>query len=127
MAISSSIQLFGRVFEINLVAKIVVPIVALILMVALAFFTYFLNHRFKKRREEYPNLPSPYQISFIVVFIEVVFTLLINTLVKAYFYGIDFSLIFFPHLFLAFIYIPVNTLIVTYLCFLAVKVIKVRE
>ena len=124
---ANEVELFNHVFKFNLAARIVIPIVAFILMGLFGLFTYLLNRRFKKRREEYPNLPSPYQISFIVVVIEVVFTLFINVLCKMWMMGLTFETIFFPSLFIAFIYLPVNTLIVTYLCFLAVKVIKVRE
>lgn len=127
MATATEITLFNHLFTINLAARIVVPIVALILMGLYALFTYFLNRRFKKRREEYPNLPSPYQISFIVVVIEVVFTLFINVFAKMWMIEMTFETIFFPSLFIAFIYLPVNTLIVTYLCFLAVKVVRTRE
>lgn len=128
MGIANEVTLFNRTFAITLAARIVVPIIAFILMGLFGVFTYFLNKRFKKRREEYPNLPSPYQISFIVVVIEVVFTLFINVFAKMWMMDIkDFSVIFFPSLFIAFIYLPVNTLIVTYLSFLAVKVIKTRE
>ena len=128
MSTANQIEMFGRIFAITLAARIVVPIVALVLTSLFALFTYLLNKRFKKRREEYPNLPSPYQISFIVVVIEVVFTLFINVFAKMWLAGVDsFSVIFFPSLFIAFIYLPMNTLIVTYLCFLAVKVVRTRE
>ncbi|MCQ2794902.1 MAG: ECF transporter S component [Bacilli bacterium] len=127
MGIADGVELFGRSFTFNLAARIVVPIVALIIMGLFALFTYFLNRRFKKRREENPNLPSPYQISFIVVVIEVVFTLFINVFAKMWMIEMTFETIFFPSLFIAFIYLPVNTLIVTYLCFLAVKVVRTRE
>lgn len=128
MSTATQITLFNHEFTINLAARIVVPIVAFVLMGLFGVFTYFLNKRFKKRREEHPNLPSPYQISFIVVVIEVVFTLFINVFAKMWLMEIkNFEIIFFPSLFIAFIYLPVNTLIVTYLSFLAVKVIKVRE
>lgn len=128
MATADEIEMFKHTFTIHLAGRIVVPIVAFILMGLMGLFTYLLNKRFKKRREEYPNLPSPYQISFIVVVIEVAFTLFINVFAKMWMMDIkDFSVIFFPSLFIAFIYLPVNTLIVTYLSFLAVKVVRVRE
>ena len=128
MATAKEITLFNHLFKINLAARIVVPIMAFILMGLFGLFTYALNRRFKKRREQYPNLASPYQISFIVVVIEVVFTLFINVFAKMWLMGFyNFEIIFFPSLFIAFIYLPVNTLIVTYLCFLAVKTIRVRE
>lgn len=127
MSTASEITLFNRTFAINLAARIVVPIMAFLLMGLFGLFTYLLNKRFKKRREEYPSLPSPYQVSFIVVVIEVVFTLFINVFAKMWMTNLNFETVFFPSLFIAFIYLPVNTLIVTYLSFLAVKVIKVRE
>ncbi|MCQ2786812.1 MAG: ECF transporter S component [Bacilli bacterium] len=127
MATANEITLFDHLFTINLAARIVVPIIAFILMGLFALFTYFLNRRFKKRREEYPNLPSPYQISFIVVVIEVVFTLFINVFAKMWMIEMTFETIFFPSLFIAFIYLPANTLIVTYLSLLAVKVVRTRE
>lgn len=128
MSTATQISLFNRDFTITLAARIVVPIVAFILMGLFGLFTYFLNKRFKKRREEYPNLPSPYQVSFIVVVIEVAFTLFINVFAKMWMMDIkNFEIIFFPSLFIAFIYLPVNTLIVSYLCLLSVKVIRVRE
>ncbi|MCQ2752769.1 MAG: ECF transporter S component [Bacilli bacterium] len=128
MSIAPSITLFDHEFTINLVARILVPIIALIIMSLFGVFTYFLNKRFKKRREELPNLPSPYQVSFIVVVVEVVFTLFINVFAKMWLMEVkNFEIIFFPSLFLAFIYIPANTVIVTYLCFLASKTIKIRE
>ncbi|MCQ2792006.1 MAG: ECF transporter S component [Bacilli bacterium] len=128
MSISESVTLFEHEFKINLIGRIVAPIIAFIILGLLALFTYFLNQRFKKKREIYPKLPSPYQISFIVVIIEVVFTLFINIFAKMWIMEVpDFSVIFFPSLFLAFIYIPLNTIIVSYLCLLSVKIIKVRE
>ena len=128
MVTANEVELFNHVFKFNLAARIVVPIIATLLMGLFGLFTYLLNKRFKKRREEYPNLPSPYQVSFIVVVIEVVFTLFINVFCKMWLMEIkSFELIFFPSLFIAFIYLPVNTLIVTYLCLLAAKVVRVRE
>ena len=126
-SISNSVTLFNHEFVFNLASRIVTPIVALILFILLALFTYFLNRHFKKKREMYSNLPSPYQVSFIVLIIEVVFTLFVNVLAKMWFSELPFEIIFFPSLFIAFIYIPLNTLIVTYLCLLSVKTIRIRE
>lgn len=126
-SISYSITMFNHEFVFNLVGRIVVPIVAFVVLALLALFTYFLNRHFKKKREMHPNLPSPYQVSFIVLVIEVVFTLFINVFAKMWYSGLSFEIIFFPSLFIAFIYIPANTLIVSYLCLLAVKTIRIRE
>ncbi len=126
-ALSNTVTLFEREFTISIAAKILIPFIALILLGGFSYFTYFLNNKFKSRRIENPNLPSPYQISFIVVIIEVVFTLFINVFAKALYMDVAFEVVFLPSLFVAFIYLPANTLIVTYLSYLAVKTVRVRE
>lgn len=125
--VSNSVTMFNHTFAFNTLARILIPIISFIIIILISLFTYFLNRHFKNKIKDDPRIPSPYQIAFIVLFIEVVFTLFINTGAKALFYGVDFAIIFFPALFLAFIYIPFNTLIVTYLCLLASKTIRISE
>lgn len=115
------------VWNIGLASKIAVPIVSFVLLALIYFFTGYLNKRFQNNTSNDSRVISPYLIAFIVLFIEIVFTLIINTFAKVGFYHIDFSIIFFPALLLAIFYIPFNTFAVYYLYKLAVKVVRLRE
>lgn len=124
--ITNEITIFNNKFVLNTVAKALIPIISFIIMIAISLFTIFFNRHFKKKCETYNDLPSPYEIAFIVIFIQIVFTLLLNTWIKSAFYGVHFEVVFFPALLLSFIYIPGNTIIVSYLLLLANKTIKIH-
>lgn len=129
---SINITMFDRTFSINTIAKILIPIISLIVLIAIKVFVALFNVHFYKFKSADPRVPSVYQIAFIVIFIQVIFTLFINAFAKWAFFALilkqnlPFELIFFPSLLLSFIYIPVNTIIVSYLCVLAAKTIRIR-
>jgi len=130
--ISPSITMFRRTFTLNLLAKILIPIISLIILIAIKIFVALFNIHFYKFKSVDNRIPSIYQIAFIVIFVQVIFTLFINSFAKWIFFDkilgqtVPFELIFFPALLLSFIYIPINTIIVSYLCVLASKTIRIR-
>lgn len=129
---NNEVTMFRQTFHFNIVAKILIPTIGFIVLAAIHFFVYYFDKYFSKHNKLDERIPNVYQIAFIVIFVEVVFTLLINSGAKWIFYNLmlgqnlPFVLIFLPALFLAFIYIPGNTILVSYLCLLASKTIKVR-
>lgn len=124
---TKEITIFNNKLTLNIIAKILIPIITFIVMIAISIFTIFFNRHFKKKCEIYNELSTPYEIAFIVVFIQIVFTLLINTWIKSAFYGVRFEVVFFPALLLSFIYIPGNTIVVSYLLLLANKTIRIHS
>lgn len=120
---TTSIKIFNNVLVFNLVAKILIPVISFIVMILISLFFVYMDKKFKKNDEEKFSI-NFYQIGFIVLFIEVVFTLFINTFIKVFFYGIAFEVIFFPALLLAFIYIPLNTSIDYFMLKLTSKIYK---
>lgn len=135
--VTKQIELFNKdnrvILTLNVLAKSLIISLSLLLLIGISIFTYFFNRHFKNKSMFDNRIPNIYNVSFIVVFIEVFFTLLLNSLNKWLFYEVilgqtaPFILIFFPALLLSVIYIPMNTILVSYLCLLASKTIKYRR
>lgn len=130
--LATEITMFNITFKITKIAKILIPIIGFIVLCLIHIFVSYFSRYFSKFVNKDNRIPNVYQVAFIVIFVQVMFTLFINALAKWLFYALilkqnlPFELIFFPSLLLSFIYIPCNTIIVSYLCLLASKTIRVR-
>ena len=123
-----SITLFNSkvVMPLNTLSRSLVIVITFLLIVGISIFTYFLNAHFFKKYRYNDRIVNVYYVAFIVMVVEIVFTLFINSLMKVIFYNVAFEIILLPALFLAFIYIPLNTIIISYLFVLTSKVINLR-
>lgn len=122
--ISREVQIFNHIYELTPITKIVVLVVSLLLSIITILFVFGLNWYFKRKYTTSEDMPSIYLIAFIVLFINMFFTLIINSIIKSLYYELPIDIVMFTSSLVAFIYIPCNTLIVSYLCLIIKKINK---
>lgn len=109
-AFTNSISLYGQTYDISVLAKIVIPIFILILLSVL-FITIIVID--KKRKFDATFLSIPH-ISFAAFILEISVILIFGSIMKAWaFSSSTFFAIFIAQLLVAFINIPINTLLIS--------------
>ena len=109
----SNETIFNQKFD--LVTKIITFIVLILLSLILVLSILFI-------RKKYPNNDYVYSIAFTSLFSELVVMLILNTIVKSFFFEVDFIVIFFFQTIVFFLDVPLNTLLVSFLLSLTRKI-----
>ena len=109
----SNETIFNQKFD--LVTKIITFTVLILLSLILVLSILFI-------RKKYPNNDYVYSIAFTSLFSELVVMLILNTIVKSFFFEVDFIVIFFFQTIVFFLDVPLNTLLVSFLLSLTRKI-----
>lgn len=100
----------------TLYEKIIVFVVSFILLGLTDLFIILLKRKHKDNATTFMN------VSFTCLISEIVILMILNSLVKAYFFEVDFWIIFFAQAVIIFINVPLNAFVVTYLLRLTNKI-----
>lgn len=113
LGLNSKIILYGITYDIMLWQKIVIPIILLVLFICLIIINHFLNKRFNKMNRIIAL--SIYHVSFLSFILEILVMILFGSLMKAIAFGFQTYLaILLCQCIVAFLDIPLNTIIVSY-------------
>ena len=113
-ALNNSITLYSSTYDIELWQKIVIPVVLFILFVLLVVINILTDRYFKKKDGEV--LFNVYQVSFASFIIEVVVMVIFGTLMKGFAFGFNtYPAILIAQILVAFINIPLNTFLISYI------------
>ncbi len=115
ITLNNSITLYSTTYTLEVWQKIVIPIVVFALFALLVVINFFIDRHFKKKEDNriYFNV---YQISFACFLIEVIVMILFGTLMKGFAFGFQtYPAILISQIIVAFINIPLNTFIISYL------------
>ena len=121
------ITLYGATYQFNHVSKILIIVISFVLFVLLSVAIFFTNRYIVRKNLNGTLLATPYQVAFVALVSEVLLMLLLGSIVKAYFFGVDFMFIFFAQAVVLFINIPLNTFVTSYLLQLSSKLYVIHE
>lgn len=120
--LNSSIVLFGKTYEFLTWHKVLVITLSWVLSIGTVIAVFFTNKHFEKKYGE--DTVQTYPIAVSLVITELIVMLILNTIVKAVFFEVDFLFVFFAQAVVFFIDIPLNTFVVSLLGVLYKKVEK---
>ena len=124
---NDSITLYGATYQFNAWSKSLIIIVSFVFSALMGVAIYFTNRYFLKKDIDNKLLASPYQVAIVALFTEVVLMLFLGSIVKTYFFGVDFLFVFFAQAIVLFINIPLNTFVVSYLLQLSSRLYYLNE
>ena len=122
MLLNSSIVLFGKTYEFLTWHKVIVIVLSWVLSAGTVVAIFFTNRHFEKKYGE--DSVCTYPISIAAIITELIVMLILNTIVKVFFFEVDFLFVFFAQAVVFFIDIPLNTFVVSLLGVLYKKVVK---
>ncbi len=106
-------EIFGKSYDLT--TKIITFICLILLSLLLVGTIIFI-------KKKYPNNDEVYPIALTSLLTELVVMLVLNSIVKSFFFEIDFMVIFFFQTIVFFIDVPLNTLVVSFLLSLTKKI-----
>ncbi|MFA5481508.1 MAG: ECF transporter S component [Bacilli bacterium] len=127
LVFSDSITLYGVTYPFDVLSKTLIIVISFLLSVGLSFAVFFTNRYFIKKKYDQSLLASPYQVAFIALVSEVLLMLILGSVVKTFFFGVDFLFVFFAQAVVLFIDIPLNTFVASYLLLLSSRLNKHDE
>ncbi len=127
LVFNDSITLYGTPYLFNALSKTLIIVISFLLSALLSVAIFFTNRFIVSKNIDGTLLATPYQVAFVALVTEVLLMLLLGSVVKAYFFGVDFMFIFFSQAVVLFINIPLNTFVTSYLLQLSKKLYVIHE
>ncbi len=127
LLINNDITLFGKNYVFEIWHKVLIIALAFNFSVGTVIGIHFLDIYFKHRNQDGCHFFSIYKVTIISIIDEFLVLLILNSIVKAYFFETDFLVIFFSQCIVFFINIMLDAFVVTNLLNLMKKVIKERK
>lgn len=124
---NNGITLYGATYQFNLLSKTLIIVISFVLSALLSVAIFFTNRYIVAKNIDGTLLATPYQVAFVALVSEVLLMLLLGSVVKAYFFGVDFLFIFFSQAVVLFINIPLNTFVTSYLLQLSKKLYVIQQ
>ncbi len=124
---NDNITLYGAVYQFNALSKTLIIVISFVLSALLSVTVFFTNRYIVRKNLNGTLLATPYQVAFVALVSEVLLMLILGSIVKAYFFGVDFMFIFFAQAVVLFINIPLNTFVTSYLLQLSSKLYVIHE
>lgn len=124
---NNSITLYGATYQFNALSKSLIIVISFVFSALMGVAIYFTNRYFLQKNIDHKLLASPYQVAIVVLVAEVVLMLFLGSIVKTYFFGVDFLFVFFAQAIVLFINIPLNTFVVSYLLQLSSRLYYLNE
>jgi len=109
---NDSIMLYGMTYQFDTLSKSLIIIISFVLSVLMSVAIFFTNRYIVRK-----NLNAT----------EILLMLVLGSIVKAYFFGVDFMFIFFSQAVVLFINIPLNTFVTSYLLVLSSRLYVLHE
>ena len=124
LLLNNSIQLYGVLYEFDMLQRILIPIFTLILQGLLFLIIFLIDKSFKKKGIEI----STYHVSFAAFILEVTVMLIFGTIMKTWaFSSTTFLAIFFTQLLVLFINVPLNTFLISYIINISKKIFRTAQ
>lgn len=124
---NDNITLYGSVYQFDALSKTLIIVISFVLSALLSVAIFFTNRYIVRKNLNGALLATPYQVAFVALVSEVLLILILGSIVKAYFFGVDFMFIFFAQAVVLFINIPLNTFVTSYLLQLSSKLYVIHE
>jgi uncharacterized membrane protein len=124
---NDSIMLYGMTYQFDTLSKSLIIIISFVLSVLMSVAIFFTNRYIVRKNLNATLLATPYQVAFVSLVAEILLMLVLGSIVKAYFFGVDFMFIFFSQAVVLFINIPLNTFVTSYLLVLSSRLYVLHE
>lgn len=124
LCLNSEITLFGKTYAFETWHKILIIAICAVLTVGMTLGIFFFHRYLTKKNPDYEE--QVYNIAFTCLIVEILIMLILNSVVKALFFEIDFLFVFFAQGIVFFIDITLNTIVVTFLMLIAKRLIQNR-
>lgn len=126
ITLNDEMTLYSSTYTIELWQKIVIPIALFVLLALLVVFVIFTDKYFSKRKDQ--PLFNVYQVSFACFVLEMVVMVAFGTLMKGFAFGFQtYLVILITQLIVAFINIPLNTFLISYIMIFAKRKYDVQD
>jgi ECF transporter S component (folate family) len=112
--VNDEITTGGQLYQLDIYWKILLPLLSGLLFSVLMFVIYLINQRFQQKILTYPNCPSPYEISFAILVIEIIVHIFWGSFWKSIFFNIDFMIVWFTQALILIAAFPIKTFLVNY-------------
>lgn len=110
----TSVRVTGTVYQIDLSWKIFLPIISAVVFIIFSFFIYFNNRYFQKKVLFFPKCPSPHEVSFVILVMEIIINIIWGSIWKNIFFGVPLLAVLFAQSVILIFTYPVKTFIVNY-------------
>ena len=110
---NDSVTVSGHTYQIDLLWKILIPIISAVVFGFFTWFIYYLNRRFQKKVLDYPSCPSPHEIAFMVLLLHILVNIVWGSFWKSIFFQMDFMTIFFVQSIILIFSFPIDTMLLT--------------
>ena len=127
LIINNEITLFGKTYVFETWQKILIIVLEFVFSSGTVVGIYFLDKLFKKKDKDGKQFFPIYKVTIISVIDELFVLLILNSIVKAFFFETDFLFIFFSQCIVFFINIVLDAFVITNLLNLMKKVLKPRK
>ena len=124
LCLNSQIILFGKEYIFEIWHKTLIIVLSFVFSIGMSLGIFFFNRYLKNKRGDYDN--EVYRYAVVCLISEILVMLILNSIVKALFFEIDFLFVFFAQAIVFFIDIVINTIVVTLLMLLSKKYIRYR-
>ncbi len=115
LMINHEITLYGKVYPFDLLTKVLIISLSFLFLSLMSVGIFFIHKHLSKKDNPKKNLLITYQLAFVSLVSEVSLMLILGSIIKTFFFELDFLFIFFSQAVVLFINIPLNTLVVSYL------------
>lgn len=119
LAFVSDFNLFGTDYHLDLWARILVIVLSYVLSAITMLSIFFIGRYFKKKDGNHPEVNK---IAFVAIINNVLWMLILNSIIKTFFFDVSFLIIFFSQAIMFFFDAVVATFVVTYLLLLLFKI-----
>jgi len=112
--LNDTIKITSVTYAIDIYWKVLIPIISFIVFAAFSVFVYLVNRYFQKKVLFYPKCPSPHEVAFVVLVIEIIVHMLWGSFWKGIFFNVSPLVVFFVQSVVLIIAFPIKTLALNY-------------
>lgn len=127
LLLNNDMTLMGKNYTFEVWHKVLIIVIAFLLVVGTIIGLHFIDRAFKKKDVEGKKLFPIYKVTVISIIDEFIVLLILNSIVKAYFFETDFLVVFFSQCVVFFINIVLDAFVITNLLNLMRRVLKPRK
>ncbi len=109
-----SVRVTGVVVPLDLTMKITLPIVSGLVFAGFSWFVHYLNRHFQRKILTFPVCPSPHEVAFVILVLELLIHIVWGSIWKGIFFEVDPLMVFFVQSVILTVSFPIKTFVLTY-------------
>lgn|SRR5574344_1115623 len=109
VTLNNSFTYNNYTFVLEPYVKILFIVLTPVLFALLILAIYWINRYFQKRITSYSSTPSPYEVGFIAIVVELVVQIGIGSLIKTFYFDVNYFYVVFCQMIVFFVNVPLST------------------